>query len=79
MDAATALALTIPILILLVLLMGRLNLLYKLVKGVVLVGVGYLLVVLAASLLMPELAEKMLQPLQALWDLAITFMRELGA
>jgi len=78
MEATTALALTIPILIFLIVLAGRLNLIYKIVKGAVLFGVGYLLIVLVTAMIYPSLAEQLLAPLQALWDIALSLLEELG-
>ena len=66
MEGAAVIALGIPVLLLLIWLMGKLSFVQKVIKVVVIVGVGYLLVILAAYTVDPAIAEQLARPLEVI-------------
>jgi len=47
-------------------------------KFLLVLGVGYLAVLLVVSMFMPGFKDTLLQPVNALWDLVQSFLRGLG-
>lgn len=76
MDTATLIAI-IGIIALLAMLLSRVGIIYKVIKFAVIVGIGYLTILLFVSAFWPAQAETLMQPLKTIIDLIQTFFREL--
>jgi len=76
MDTATLIAI-IGMIILLAMLLSRAGIVYKILKFAVVVGIGYLTILLFVSTFWPAQAEPLMQPLKTIIDLIQTFVREL--
>jgi len=59
-------------------LLSKVGIVYKIMKFLLVLAVGYLAVLLIASMFMPQFKDVLLQPVNALWDLLQSFLRELG-